>query len=196
MDDITKQKQSAVVINKIFDVLQAIYPAFKNAWPTEQVFRNAKKEWLKALVENDITTIEQIKYGLKRIRSMTSPFVPTVGQFIEWCTPSPELLGLPTTYKAYEQACRFAYDVRYKAEDKNIHPVIYHATYYTGYSKLRELPRSHSLALFELEYKRAIEAYVTGDKLKEIPRALPDRPIAAANKEVARAHIEALKKML
>lgn len=45
----------------------------------------AKAEWFKGLIENDITEEWVINRGLAVARKHNSPFLPSIGQFIEWC---------------------------------------------------------------------------------------------------------------
>lgn len=72
-------------INKLFDELSSIFPAWKQAFESEAQVRNAKRVWFKALVENKVTKPEQIKQGLSYAVKEASPFLPSVGMFIEWC---------------------------------------------------------------------------------------------------------------
>ena len=73
------------VINYVFETLTAIFPAFRPAWPTQEMFDNAKGEWLKAFRQCKITDIDTIERGLTKCREATTPFVPTPGQFISMC---------------------------------------------------------------------------------------------------------------
>ena len=84
------------IINKVFDQLSIIFPAWKYNWKTDQEISSAKMEWTKAFNENDITTLEQIKFGFAKARQSESDFLPSPGKFISWCKPSPEDLGYPS----------------------------------------------------------------------------------------------------
>jgi len=77
--------ETAEIVNKLFRVFQGIFPAFRQAWPTEQEFNFAKKEWVKAFLQADMTDIAIIKLGVDKFRLMDSPFVPSPGQFIKMC---------------------------------------------------------------------------------------------------------------
>ena len=74
VDDFAK-----LVINKVFNELSVIFPAWKNAWPTEKEMDMAKLQWTKAFVENNISTIEQIQYGFKKARQSDTDFLPSPG---------------------------------------------------------------------------------------------------------------------
>lgn len=91
------------IIDKVFDQLSVIFPAWRQAWKTDKDFNTAKMEWVKAFNENNINTIEQIKYGFSKARRSESDFLPSCGKFISWCTPSPEDMGYPSEYEALKQ---------------------------------------------------------------------------------------------
>ena len=98
-------QQAAWAINDIFKSLQACFPAWRNAFPTEHEFDIAKRVWSKALVESGVTHIADIKLGMRQARASPSDFFPSVGRFIQWCTPSPEDFGLLSVGRAYIAAC-------------------------------------------------------------------------------------------
>jgi len=94
------------IINKVFDQLSVIFPAWKHAWPTEKELSLAKMEWTKAFNENDIKTLEQIKYGFAKARKSESDFLPSCGKFIAWCSPTPEDLGYPSEQQAMNECVK------------------------------------------------------------------------------------------
>lgn len=88
------------IINKVFDQLAVIFPAWKHAWPTDKELSAAKMEWTKAFNENGINTLDQVKYGFMKARRSESDFLPSCGKFISWCSPSAEDLGYPSEHDA------------------------------------------------------------------------------------------------
>ena len=88
------------IVDSLFDQLAFVFPAWKYTWDTEQKIKGAKKEWVKAFFENDITTKEQIACGLRKARKANVDFIPSCGKFISWCKPSPEDLGYPSEQAA------------------------------------------------------------------------------------------------
>ena len=72
-------------INELFNQLTGIFPAWKAAFDGADGVRNAKRQWVKGLVESGVTDQECIEQGLSAARSLDSPFLPSVGQFISWC---------------------------------------------------------------------------------------------------------------
>lgn len=94
----TRQSQispsAAYDINDVFKSLKATLSAFRVAFQNDEDLRLAKKSWTKALIENGITTHEQIAKGMRKARQQETDFVPSAGKFISWCKPSAEDLGL------------------------------------------------------------------------------------------------------
>ncbi len=88
------------IVDSLFDQLAFVFPAWKYTWDTEEKIKGAKKEWVKAFFENDITTKEQIAHGLRNARKQDSDFLPSCGKFVSWCNPSPEDLGYPSEQTA------------------------------------------------------------------------------------------------
>ena len=94
------------IINQVFSQLSIIFPAWKHNWKSDdpsnpdKILNLAKIEWTKAFNENNINTLEQIKYGFAKARKIESDFLPSCGKFISWCTPSPEDMGWPSENEA------------------------------------------------------------------------------------------------
>ena len=91
------------IINKVFDQLSVIFPAWKHAWPTDKELSLAKMEWTKAFNENGINTLEQVKFGFMKARRSESDFLPSCGKFIAWCRPTAEDLGYPSEHNALRE---------------------------------------------------------------------------------------------
>ena len=85
------------IVNKLFKTFQSIFPAFKQAWPTDSEFENAKREWMKAFKLANLQDIEAIKRGVNSYRLAPTPFVPSPGQFIELCKKP----NTPACHKTY-----------------------------------------------------------------------------------------------
>jgi len=111
--DLTKQDDHSLqnkippvvktIVDSLFDQLAFVFPAWKYTWDTEDKIKGAKKEWVKAFFENDISTKEQIATGLRKARQMDSDFIPSCGKFVSWCTPSPQDLGWPSSIEALKK---------------------------------------------------------------------------------------------
>lgn len=83
-------EQDYKLINKLFATFTAIFPAFKQAWPSQQDFESAKREWMKAFKLANLNDAVKIKIGMDRYRLASTPFVPSPGQFIAMCDEFPK----------------------------------------------------------------------------------------------------------
>lgn len=81
----SNNEATKLVIDELFESLIAIYPAYKQSWPTQEVIDSAKKQWLISFVDSNLTDIAQIKKGLAKARESESEFIPSPGRFISWC---------------------------------------------------------------------------------------------------------------
>lgn len=96
--------QTGEVVERLFRQMQAIFPAHKQAWPDDKALASARRSWTKGFMAAGINSLEQIRYGIEQCRKSASPFAPSVGQFISWCTPGPEAFGLPAIADAWVEA--------------------------------------------------------------------------------------------
>lgn len=180
------------VVNRLFLELQAIFPAWRQAWPNDRALAAAKRSWIKGFAAAGINSLEQIRYGLEQCRLSGADFAPSVGKFIQWCRPTPDLLGLPSTEQAYREACRNAHPA---AELRWSHPVVEHAACETGLHELRTLPEERSRRLFERNYQVSVRMVLSGEPLRKIPAGLPDpyQVTSPRTPEVGRAALAALR---
>lgn len=100
------------VIDRLFKQLETIFPAYSHAMPTEEVVNKAKREWVKAFIENDISTVEQIQEGLTEARRCKSDFMPSCGKFVAWCVPAPSTKGFPSVDDALQSCIRYRVERR------------------------------------------------------------------------------------
>lgn len=91
-------EEDAMIVNQLFFALQSIFPAFKQAWPSEALYDKAKIEWTKAFVQAGINNSEKISIGLSKCRLMNTPWIPSPGEFIAMCKP--EISLVPPFYVA------------------------------------------------------------------------------------------------
>ncbi len=158
---------AALIINKLFSDLKAIFPAWRSAFPSENFEENAKREWTKAFIEGGIRNTQQIELGLKKARKWGEPWFPSVGQFCDWCKPNLEDYGLIPV----EQALRACIDGRSKK-----HPAIYLAAQATGSWALKSMTHRELLPLFTRNYEIACNRVMSGEDLSQvIPKALPEK---------------------
>ena len=115
------------IINKVFNELSLIFPAWKHNWKSDdplnpdKILNAAKQQWTKAFVENKISTIEQISCGFAKARKSETDFLPSCGKFISWCTPSPEDLGFPSEQQALKQCITHRNNVKMNIDSDASH---------------------------------------------------------------------------
>lgn len=80
----TQKQESSGFINQVFHNLKLIFPAWRQNFKTENEYLATKEMWLNTLIEESITTKEQIDLGLKCAKLSDSAFFPSIGQFITW----------------------------------------------------------------------------------------------------------------
>jgi len=116
-------RQEEMFINNLFSSLSGIFPSM-DVGPRLQIIKN---EWTKAFIEQNISTMEQLERGLRKCRQSTNRFMPSVGEFISWCKPSAEELGLPSLLSAFEEAVKNARYEKDKHYQSWSHRAVYHA---------------------------------------------------------------------
>lgn len=186
------RQECAAVVNKLFADLQVIFPAWKQAWPTQEALDAAKLSWTLGFVAARLRSAEQIRYGVRQCRLHGGDFVPSVGKFISWCQPTPEVLGLPSVARAYLDACRLAHPA---ADRSSVHPAVYHAAMETGVYELANLSEQRSRPMFERNYALVMQMVANGEPLREVPKALPEK-VNVRTEAVGRAALAALKSKL
>ena len=110
--------QVSKFVDRLFERLKLTFPAWRQAFSSDEEFNEAKRLWLEALVRNNVLTAEQFKQGIAKAEQMESPFLPSVGQFIGWCKGAEN--GLPTaenlwqTYRTFiANRWRYEFDENY-----------------------------------------------------------------------------------
>ena len=96
------------LVNRVFEQLLASCPRL--LYYTAEQVATAKQQWILGFAENGITTVEQVKQGMKALRAKEDDFVPSVGKFIGWCkVVDYTQLGLPTLEKLLKRLNHFAF---------------------------------------------------------------------------------------
>jgi len=99
-----ENNDSELVMNIVIKSIRGIYPSFRYNIKTQQELDNLKREWLIAFIENGIRSDVQINRGLKRARMDQGSFIPSVGQFVEWCkAPDRSLIAFDTKSLGHER---------------------------------------------------------------------------------------------
>ncbi|MFV3402849.1 replication protein P [Pseudomonas sp. NY15463] len=188
-------RKTAAVINDLFRDLRSICTAWKQAWPDKNTYAASKQQWLTAFLEAGISSAEQLQFGLMRCRQAATPFIPPPGEFIAWCQPSPEMLGLPTLAAAFREACRNAHPAM-AGKGKWTHDAVWHAAKECGFENLNKLATDLSSKLFERNYTIAVRRLVAGEPLQKMPLALPAEVAGIRTPEVGNSALAAMRARL
>lgn len=186
-------EKSTDIVNRLFVELQAIFPAWKQAWPTDRALAAAKRSWVRGFMAAGIRDLNQIRFGLERCREHGSDFAPSVGKFIDWCRPSPESLGLPTVEQAYLAACRISHPASNRSD---VHPAVWHAACETPLLALSTMPEVKSRPVFERAYALTVDMIIKGEPLREIPKALPEKVSVPADREKVKTALDEMRKLI
>lgn len=181
------------VVNKLFKTFTHIFPAFRQAWNTQEEFEAAKREWMKAFKQAKLVDLEKIKFGVNQYRMLPTPFAPSPGQFIAMCEPTPDQLGLPSLTDAWKQ-------VKFQFGAINMtftHLVIDHAVIESGIANLKLLSEQKALELFKRNYEISTRMFIAGKELKEIPKAIERKYYKKPSSElIMNSELNKMKQML
>ena len=107
------------LVDRMFQRLKALHPAWKQAFATTEDYNYAKQIWLEELLKAGVVTPLKLKRGLDIAATQASAFFPSVGQFIAWCnTTDYSTLGLPTPDELPARVSKFQAVYCTDGEDK------------------------------------------------------------------------------
>lgn len=98
------------LVDALFSNLKQVFPAsVSTAWRNPNDEASAKRQWVAAFAENGIHNKQQLSAGMKHARASGSPFLPSPGQFIQWCKQG-ELrsAGLPDEDGLYDMVMKYS----------------------------------------------------------------------------------------
>lgn len=99
-----RQLLAVRLFNEVFKALRQIFPAPMANIKTADDLDMLRRQWVMAFAENGINHMGQIEAGLAMARKTASPFLPSPGQFIEWCQQgNSQHAGLPTAEQLYSE---------------------------------------------------------------------------------------------
>lgn len=155
------------VVNALFKELQAIFPAWKQAWPDDEALKAAKRSWIKSFVSAGINTLEQIRFGIQKCRVLGTDFAPSSGKFIKLCQPTPEEMGIPPLARALAEALENFHPSRASSRTWS-HPAVRHAALQCEAHNLGDLKPEQAEKLFSRAYDITIRMLVAGQPLGDI----------------------------
>lgn len=163
------------VVNKLFAFFYGICRGFEKQYQDPKRLNIEKTQWIRAFMDVGLNTLEKIQIGVKKCRIESPINTPTIGQFIKWCTPDPQDIGLPALEQAYEISIHINRQFSdYKASCQKTYSVIRHVINQIGPIEFRSMKADRAFKTFERYYPIACKQFVEG-KLKEIPKAITDK---------------------
>lgn len=191
----TLDSVSVDIVNRLFVFFEAICRGFEKQYRDHQAKLNMEKiQWARGFMDYGITNIEQIELGIKKCRLESPINTPTLGQFLKWCHPEPQDVGLPILEKAYEISIQMNQQFsNYKPSCKKTYTVLQHVINQIGSTEYRSMSAEKAFKIFERYYPITCKQFVEG-RLEEIRKALPQKvDLDSFDKEKAnRARLEAM----
>jgi hypothetical protein len=84
---------AAQVVNQILRELRATHPAWRSAIKNEREYEHVKRNYIKAMMEQGVCTMEQVDRGLEMARKNKTDFMPGPGKFCAWCLDDGEMIN-------------------------------------------------------------------------------------------------------
>lgn len=142
------------LVDKVFEQLKSIFPAWQYAWKDAKAIDAAKVEWTKAFLENNVNTVEQLREGFKHARASESDFLPSSGKFVQWCNGD-----LCDAYPAY---------IRFVNREQPINEVEVMTRGEIGFN-CRSLSTEKAERLWNKHYKINYQKWINGSVMPETP---------------------------
>jgi len=123
---------------------------------------------LKGLIENEITTDYQIEAGFTKARAHNSPFLPSIGQFIEWCRQATGV-NHPPMESVFAELQEW---LKHNRNDwHNASPLLQHIIRRTLdlYAFKQNFKEYERVKLFEISYKAALFQFESGIEMETYP---------------------------
>lgn len=155
----------AELVNQLFTFFYSICRGFDKQYHDPKRLNMEKTQWMKAFQDEKILSREQIEHAIKRTRRESPIYTPTIGQFLDWCTPSNDALGIPSLDCAYGEACKNSHPSSDKVWS---HKLVQHAWRLTGSYMLSTSARSVSYPVFQRNYEIAVRDWKAGKAIEEI----------------------------
>ncbi|NWA25490.1 Replication protein P [Pseudomonas gingeri] len=158
---------TAEVVNTLFRELKSIFPAWRQAWPDTKSEDDAKRSWVKGLMAEGISHLEQIRFGVVNCRKLGTDFIPSIGKFVKMCQPTPEMLGIPSHVAAYNELIENLHPSRGGVRTWS-HEAVRHAALQSEVGNFNDQDSAIGRDLFDRNYDITIRMIMNGEPLRDI----------------------------
>lgn len=169
------------LVDALFENLLRIFPAAQNTvLRTAEDVAAMKRQWILAFAENGITTVEQLRAGMRMARQQGNDFWPSCGKFIGWCRESARLAaGLPSDDDVMDEFQRYARE-RHQYATPEAFPWAHDVMYWVVLD-VRHLMHQHNYT--EAEVLRSIKSHMRKwERELEAGRGIPKPVMQLADK--------------
>jgi replication protein P len=165
-----------VLVDQIFIKFALLCREYDALYADKKRLNAEKVQWVRAFTKNNIRTQKQIQGGIDETERHKYGKPPQLGQFLDWCKPSPTRDGFPNTQDAFQIALLINRQFSaYSHPDSKVDTVIRHAISQIGSMNFREMTHDKAIKTFEYNYSIACRQYIEGN-LQDISKALPEKP--------------------
>jgi hypothetical protein len=165
---------TVLVVNRLFNFFEANCPGYdKQYLGRDQKLATQKINFARGFMEKGINKIEQIELAIKKCRHRKTVNTPAVAEFLEWCSPTAEDLGLWTKEEAYIKAFQVIRKEDVAMSDAQA-AIINHAISQTDSYTMKTKSEADTRPRFERNYEVSVRDFLSG-KLRPIPLGLEDK---------------------
>lgn len=147
------------------------------------------------MIENGITADYQIEAGFVKARAHNSPFLPSIGQFIEWCKTA-TLEKYPSFETAYAEVIGYIAKSHHSRTPHDLSDFVHHTIAHNmDFYNFQNLPVERLSHEFKIAY-RATEIEIQNGKPLRVPqpqKMLEEQEGRPADPEVAEASLRLIK---
>lgn len=173
-----------LVVNRLFNFFEALCPGFEKQYSgNEKKLKTQKIHFTRAFMDESISDIKQIEFGIKKCRRESPINTPTIGQFLNWCKPSMEDLGLLCKEKAFDRSSEFMREGHLPDLSPEQNMLLKHAVRESGTFFLKNNSMDKTQPVFYRNYEIAVRDFIAG-KLQSIPKGIEDK--VAETKELSK----------
>lgn len=162
------------LINKIFAFFYAICRGFEKQYHDPNRLILEKTQWIIGFMDIGFKTLEQVQFGFKKCRLSSPINTPTFAEFVRWCSPAPDDLGLLTKEQAFSRSAEFMYKGHIPDLSADQNMIIGWTIQACDMFFLKNNALSKTQPLFYRNYEIACNDFIKGD-LKPIPKAIENK---------------------